>query len=232
MHPQIVDIPIIQKRNTDNYYYYKEGLGSVVALADKTAVIKNKYIYYAFGGSKSKVELIENCYQYTSRENDKETKLYYYRSRTYNPFIGRFIQKDDFINKILTRDRILAKVLYHPDSDDIINIIILHNNNLYKYTGNPINMNDPMGNFDFTTWGAVKMAYKIWRFILKTLVTDLGETYCRYSGFINDKDYNKCPPEEKDSGTCFYKCDDGTMENEYVSSFLECEMDAYAKGTR
>jgi RHS repeat-associated protein len=36
----------------------------------------------------------ENSYTYTGREWDKETGLYYYRARYYDPMEGRFISKD------------------------------------------------------------------------------------------------------------------------------------------
>jgi len=35
-----------------------------------------------------------NSYTYTGREWDKETGLYYYRARYYDPMDGRFISKD------------------------------------------------------------------------------------------------------------------------------------------
>jgi len=37
---------------------------------------------------------LENYYTYTAREWDKETGLYYYRARYYDPMEGRFISKD------------------------------------------------------------------------------------------------------------------------------------------
>jgi len=61
-------------------------------------------------------------YTYTGREWDKETGLYYYRARYYDPMEGRFISKDPI----------------GFAGGDV---------NLYGYTGNnPINLTDPTGN--------------------------------------------------------------------------------------
>lgn len=62
-----------------------------------------------------------NGYTYTGREWDKETGLYYYRARYYDPIEGRFISKDPISFA----------------GGDV---------NLYGYTQqNPINFNDPAG---------------------------------------------------------------------------------------
>jgi RHS repeat-associated protein len=61
-----------------------------------------------------------NFYTYTGREWDKETGLYYYRARYYDPMEGRFIQKDPIGFK--------------------------GGVNIYAYTkNNPINFRDPTG---------------------------------------------------------------------------------------
>ena len=59
--------------------------------ANKTAV--QRYIYDAFGLPKATTSF-KNSYQFTGREWDKETGLYFYRARYYDPLLGRFIQKD------------------------------------------------------------------------------------------------------------------------------------------
>ncbi len=94
MHPGRLYAPISQNINNTDYYYYKGGPGSIVALADKNANIINKYKYYSFGESKTKIEIIENSFQYTSQQIDKESEFYNYKSRMFNPVVGRFIQKD------------------------------------------------------------------------------------------------------------------------------------------
>ncbi|WP_039942553.1 RHS repeat-associated core domain-containing protein [Leptospira alexanderi] len=63
-------------------------------------------------------------YKYTGQEEDRDTGLYYYKSRYYDPMIGRFTQADS----ILDTSRAMSM-------------------DLYMYTeGNPINHTDPSGN--------------------------------------------------------------------------------------
>jgi RHS repeat-associated protein len=54
----------------------------------------DKIDYDSFGNRKPGVHLISQPYSYTGREWDKETGLYYYRARYYDPGVGRFISKD------------------------------------------------------------------------------------------------------------------------------------------
>jgi RHS repeat-associated protein len=63
-------------------------------------------------------EAIDQLHTYTGRELDRETGLYYYRARWYDPHAGRFLSED-------------------PAEDDP---------NLYRYVGNsPLNYTDPSG---------------------------------------------------------------------------------------
>ncbi|TGM58869.1 RHS repeat-associated core domain-containing protein [Leptospira adleri] len=63
-------------------------------------------------------------YKYTGQEEDRETGLYYYKARYYDPEIGRFTQADSILDT------------KNPNSMD-----------LYMYTeGNPVNHTDPSGN--------------------------------------------------------------------------------------
>jgi RHS repeat-associated protein len=90
-----IDNPIAMHRNGGNYYYEKDGLGSVSALTDSIAVVVKEYKYTVFGQIIAESgEDIENPFTYTSRELDVETGNYYYRARYYNAEIGRFLGED------------------------------------------------------------------------------------------------------------------------------------------
>jgi RHS repeat-associated protein len=63
-----------------------------------------------------------NPFQYTARESDTETGLYYYRARYYDPSVGRFLREDA--------------------------MLLQDGNGLYRYVGNrPADLVDPFGLF-------------------------------------------------------------------------------------
>jgi RHS repeat-associated protein len=82
------------------YYYHFDGLGSVTALTNKEGKVIQRYDYDSFGKLKRHGHKVKNAYTYTAREYDRETGLYYYRMRYYDPMIGRFLQKDPILGSI------------------------------------------------------------------------------------------------------------------------------------
>ncbi|WP_167881654.1 RHS repeat-associated core domain-containing protein [Leptospira wolffii] len=63
-------------------------------------------------------------YKYTGQQEDRESSLYYYKARYFDPKIGRFLQ-----------------------ADSMISANSIHGMNRYMYAnGNPIRFNDPSGN--------------------------------------------------------------------------------------
>jgi len=102
------------------YYYHFDALGSVVALTDHNGDTVQVYEYDVYGQAGSSDPEHPNRFLFTGREFDKETGLYYYRARYYNPQIGRFLQAD--------------RVGYGAGM------------NLYRYClNNPLNWGDPFG---------------------------------------------------------------------------------------
>jgi RHS repeat-associated protein len=82
--------------------------------------IANNYTYDSFGKLTASTGSLVNPFQYTARESDPETGLYYYRARYYDPNTGRFISEDGVGNDEGT--------------------------NLYMYVHNsPIGSHDPTG---------------------------------------------------------------------------------------
>jgi RHS repeat-associated protein len=76
------------------YYYHFDGLGSVTALTNSSGATVEVYEYDVYGRVGASVPAHPNRIMFTGREYDKETGLYYYRARYYNPQIGRFLQTD------------------------------------------------------------------------------------------------------------------------------------------
>ena len=74
-------------------YYIRDYLGNIKAIFDKDGNMKDYRRYRAYG---EEVVEASNGFGFTSREYDEITGLYYYRSRYYDPRIGRFLQKDKY----------------------------------------------------------------------------------------------------------------------------------------
>jgi RHS repeat-associated protein len=66
----------------------------VVALTDDESDTVQVYEYDVYGRPGATDASHPNRIMFTGREYDKETGLYYYRARYYNPQIGRFLQTD------------------------------------------------------------------------------------------------------------------------------------------
>ncbi len=92
-HGPGIDEPLALERNGQYYYFHADGLGSVVDITDASRAVVQSYEYDSFGMVKPATSF-RNSYTYTGREWDKETGLYYYRARYYDPMEGRFTAKD------------------------------------------------------------------------------------------------------------------------------------------
>jgi len=94
VHDLGIDRPLCMHRNGKIYYYHLDHLGSVIALSNEKGEIVTEYEYDAWGNLTTENGDIENPFRFTGREWDKESGLYYYRTRYYDPGLGRFISKD------------------------------------------------------------------------------------------------------------------------------------------
>jgi RHS repeat-associated protein len=75
-------------------YYENDGLVSITSLSDHTGVLANTYTYDSFGKLTGSSGALTNPFEFTARQFDEETTLYFYRSRYYDASVGRFISED------------------------------------------------------------------------------------------------------------------------------------------
>ena len=123
LHGQGIDDPVEMEYEGSVYSYVQDGLGSIVAMINTTdGSISASYRYDAWGNVEySDGEIAQdNPYLFTGREYDWQTEVYYYRARSYDANLGRFLQQDP------------AGMIDGP--------------NVYLYCGNdPVNGIDPSG---------------------------------------------------------------------------------------
>jgi RHS repeat-associated protein len=99
--------------------YLRDGLNSTVALTSGTGSISGSYSYDPYGNTTSSGSTTTSL-QYTGRDNDGATGLYYNRARYYSPQLARFISEDP--------------------------IGLGGGTNFYRYAnGNPMSWTDPLG---------------------------------------------------------------------------------------
>jgi RHS repeat-associated protein len=91
---QNIDEPLAMLRGGATSFYHADGLGSVTSLSDASGSIVNTNTYDSFGKLAASTGTLVNPFQYTARESDAETGLYYYRARYYDPSTGRFLSED------------------------------------------------------------------------------------------------------------------------------------------
>ena len=91
---QNIDEPLAMLRSSATSYFHADGLGSITSLSNSAGSIANTYTYDSFGKLTASTGSLVNPFQYTARESDPETGLYYYRARYYDANVGRFLNED------------------------------------------------------------------------------------------------------------------------------------------
>ncbi len=85
---QNIDEPLAMLRSGATSYFHADGLGSVTSLSNAAGSIANTYTYDSFGKLTASTGSLVNPFQYTARESDTETGLYYYRARYYDQSVS------------------------------------------------------------------------------------------------------------------------------------------------
>ncbi len=89
-----MDKPLAQFRSGSMSYYQQDGLGSVTSLSNSASSVAETYTYDSYGKPTASTGTLVNPFQYTGREFDSETDIYYYRARYFDPSAGRFLNQD------------------------------------------------------------------------------------------------------------------------------------------
>lgn len=97
-----IDEALQMKRDSVIHYYHTNHLGSTIALSDSGSVIVEHIDYDVYGlptfydanGNVLTQNSVGNVVLFTGREYDVESSIYYYRARSMNPSLGRFLQHD------------------------------------------------------------------------------------------------------------------------------------------
>jgi RHS repeat-associated protein len=89
-----IDEPLAMLRSSATSFYHADGLGSITSLANAAGALAQTYTFDSFGKQTATSGSLVNPFQYTGRESDSETGLYYYRARYYDPQTGRFLNED------------------------------------------------------------------------------------------------------------------------------------------
>jgi RHS repeat-associated protein len=89
-----IDEPLAQLRSGTTSYYQRDGLGSITSLSNSAGAVAETYTYDSYGKPTTSSGTLVNPFQYTGREFDSETGIYYYRARYFDPSAGRFLSED------------------------------------------------------------------------------------------------------------------------------------------
>src|SRR5205085_829666 len=97
------DHPVAYVADGALYWYAANTLGTIVAVTDTIGAVAERYRYDAYGtrtvlsptGTMRGWSAIGNQIGFTGRYHDPSTGLIDFRSRQYDPRLGRFISRDD-----------------------------------------------------------------------------------------------------------------------------------------
>jgi RHS repeat-associated protein len=91
---QNIDEPLAMLRSGTTSYYHADGLGSITSLSNGAGTLAQTYTFDSFGKATATSGSLTNPFQFTGREFDSETGLYFLRNRYYDSQSGRFLNED------------------------------------------------------------------------------------------------------------------------------------------
>ena len=111
---------VISKQGAEGskQYYYYDGIGNVVNLADNAGNVTQSYVYDAYGNVLNGA--VPSPHGFSTKEYSSRSGLIHFGARLYDPAVGRFISKDP--------------------------LGMIDGPNMYSYVNNnPVNLVDPYG---------------------------------------------------------------------------------------
>ncbi len=87
------------KTDTETYYYHQDHLGSTRVVTNSSGANVEQIHYYPYGETLSDDGSVSVSvkHKFTSQELDRETGLYNYGARCYDPVLGRFTTADPIV---------------------------------------------------------------------------------------------------------------------------------------
>jgi len=160
---QNIDEPLAMLRSSATSYFHADGLGSITSLSNSAGSIANTYTYDSFGKLTASTGSLVNPFQYTARESDTETGLYYYRARYYDPGVGRFISEDS--QEFWVGDNFYRYVSNRPsvaiDPSGLVTVIPLPPANIHTLPDIDPSCVSPTNPSGVTSGGCNKVGYSV-----------------------------------------------------------------------
>ena len=91
---ELIDEPLAMLRSGTTSYYEQDGNNSVTSLSNTAGALAQSYTFDSFGNETASSGSLTNPFQFTGRELDSETTLYFMRARYFDPASGRFLSED------------------------------------------------------------------------------------------------------------------------------------------
>ncbi len=96
----------IATADQDVLFYHSDHLGSTSVVTDLKGAVVEETAYYPFGTPRHEshgTSWSREDYKFTGKERDKESGLYYYGARYYEPVVGRFVSADPLYVEMASR---------------------------------------------------------------------------------------------------------------------------------